>query len=60
MKPALKPTTTNTLVTNKAYDLRVRKVAALKPSTTTNVQRPKVEPAQKVFIFTLNIYYLII
>ena len=50
LKPALKATTTN--VTNKAYDLRVRKVAALKPSSLANVPFAKkeiAEPSKKVF-----------
>jgi hypothetical protein len=51
LKPALKQTTTNALVTNKAYDLRVRKVAALKPSSIANVPRTAretAEPSKKV------------
>ncbi|KAL5260301.1 hypothetical protein ACHWQZ_G010431 [Mnemiopsis leidyi] len=44
LKPALKATTTN--VTNKAYDLRVRKVAALKPSSLANVPFAKKEIAE--------------
>lgn len=46
LKPALKQTTTNALVTNKAYDLRVRKVAALKPSSIANVPFAKKETAE--------------
>ncbi|XP_063680931.1 G2/mitotic-specific cyclin-B-like [Bolinopsis microptera] len=46
LKPALKQTTTNALVTNKAYDLRVRKVAALKPSSIANVPYAKKETAE--------------
>jgi len=50
LKPALKQTTTNALASNKAYDLRVRKVAALKPSSIANVpcaKKDTAEPSKK-------------